>query len=140
MRHLMARLDPRVAAISTETGGPALPWKPWNLHKFAPYYGQIAHKAVNKMSYKAFGHRFLPVSQPYHWWCPPEARKVVLDRLAFGSGNGGSALRSRALYDEPALARFLADARRGDFTDVSTLGRILTVELALTAADAAVED
>ena len=140
MRHLMARLDPKVAAVSTETGGPAVPWKVTNLHRFVPYYGQIAHKAVNKLSYKTFGRRLLPVSQPYHWWCPPGARQVVLERLGFGSRNGKPGLRSRALYDESELARFVAEARRDDFTDVSVLGRIVTVELALAAADAAVED
>jgi hypothetical protein len=129
MRHMMARLDPRAAAVATSTGGPAEPWRPTNLHRFVPYYAQIGRKAVNKVSQRALNRPVLPV-RTEAWWCPPDARRAAVEALGEGE------LRSRPLYDERALAALLGSVGHPAFTETTVLGRVLTAELALRAADA----
>jgi asparagine synthetase B (glutamine-hydrolysing) len=129
MRHMIARLDRRVAAIATSTGGPAEPWRLTNLHRFAPYYAQIGRKAINKLSQRALNRALLPVRNDA-WWSPPEARRAAV--TALGDGD----LRSRPLYDDGALAALLAGADDPGYAETTVLGRVLTAELALRAADA----
>jgi hypothetical protein len=129
MRHMIARLDQRVAAVATSTGGPAEPWRPTNLHRFVPYYAQIARKAVNKLSQRTLNRPLLP-ERNEAWWSPPAARGAAV--AALGEGE----LRSRALYDERVLAALLGGAGDPRFAETTVLGRVLTAELALRAADA----
>jgi hypothetical protein len=129
MRHMIARLDRRAAAVATSTGGPAEPWRPTNLHRFVPYYTQIGRKAVNKVSQRALNRPLLPVRNEA-WWSPPDARRAAV--AALGEGD----LRSGALYDERALAALLGGAGDPRFAETTVLGRVLTAELALRATDA----
>jgi hypothetical protein len=135
-RHMIWRLDPRVAAVETDSGGPAAPWRPTNLHRFAPYYTQLARKVTNKLTYKYLGRPMLTPVEKGSWWCPPDARRaVVLDVL--GSARD---LRCAPLFDDRRLRELIRAAKDdGDFTATTLLGRILAVELALRHADAAVD-
>jgi glutamine amidotransferase-like protein len=139
MRELLWRLDRRVASVATSAGGPAEPWRLGNLHRVGPYYLQLGHRATNKLSEKLVGRALLPPAETYDWWCPPAARAVVLGMLAAPSNGGSHGLRAEALFDRPELDRFFDEARRSDFRDVSVLGRIATVELALRAVGTGVE-
>jgi asparagine synthase (glutamine-hydrolysing) len=129
MRHLISRLDRKAAAIATSTGGPAEPWRPTNLHRFFPYYTQIGRKAANKLSQRTLGRALLP-GRTEAWWCPPAARRAAVAALTHDQ------LRSRPLYDEPALERLLERAGEPAFEETTVLGRVLTAELALRAAGA----
>jgi hypothetical protein len=129
MRHLISRLDRKAAAIATSTGGPAEPWRPTNLHRFLPYYTQIGRKAANKLSQRTLGRALLP-GRTDAWWCPPAARRAAVAALTQDQ------LRSRPLYDEPALERLLERAGEPAFEETTMLGRVLTAELALRAAGA----
>jgi hypothetical protein len=129
MRHIIARLDRNAASIATSTGGPAEPWRPTNLHRFLPYYAQIGRRAVNKLSERTLGRTLLP-TRTQAWWCPPAARRAAVAAVTRDE------LRSRPLYHEHALERLLARAGEPESGQATVLGRVLTAELALRAADA----
>lgn len=133
-RHLMHRLDPRLAAVGTSRGGPAVPWRATNVHRFWPYYSQLGRKAINKLSDKALG-RTLLAAPPATWAWEDKANNRVLDLLA-ADGFGSAHMRSAPLYDPGRLDDFLARARTSGFTETPMLGRIVTVELALRAVNA----
>jgi hypothetical protein len=138
MRHMMWRLDPKLASISTTTGGPAAPWGPRNLHRFAPYYGQIAQKALNKISQRALGRPLLPAGAQ-DFYCDAAARRAAIRSVAGGGELHAADMRSAPLFDRSELDDLLRRASRPGFEETAILGRVLTVELALRALDASVE-
>jgi asparagine synthetase B (glutamine-hydrolysing) len=138
VRHMIWRLDPKAAAIPTDSGGPAEPWRPTNLHRFLPYYTQLARKGMNKVGQRFLDRKLVRAVETGNWWCPTEARRAIID----SPGNGAlsyETMRSAPLFDRARLSQFLDDARRDDFADGGLLGRIVAVELNLQAADAALE-
>ena len=131
----MQRLDPRLAEVRTSRGGPAVPWRATNVHRFWPYYSQLGRKAINKISDKALG-RTLLAAPPPTWDWEDKANNSVLDALD-AEGFSHARMRSAPLYDAHRLDDFFARSRTPGFTETPMLGRIVTVELALRAADAA---
>jgi len=140
VRHMVSGLDRQVAAIETDSGGPAEPWRVTNLHRFMPYYTQLGRKAVNKVGQKFLGRRLVRPPETGNWWCPPAARRAIVDSF---EGNGPlsyDTMRSAPLFDQTALGALLDGARAdGEFADTGLLGRIVAVELGLRAADATLE-
>ena len=138
MRHMIERLDPRIAAVETEPGGPAAPWRRSNLHRFLPYYRRIARTAARKLADRgAPGRRSLrPAATD-----PGAAakRRAVLSFLSDGSAVSRTTLRSGALYRESELEEFLSRSLRPDFRQTSLFGRLATIELLLKETDTSVE-
>ena len=134
MRHMIERLDPQVAALPTTRGGPAQPWRPSTVHRFLPYYGKLARKAVTKVSGKVLDTPLLQDTTSFAW--APRANAVVLEHLdRTGVLPRDGELRGASLYDVDRLRGLLARADRPDFHQHALLGRVVTVELALAAAD-----
>ncbi len=133
-RHLMHRLDPKLAAMRTSRGGPAIPQRPRNVHLFWPYYATLGRKAINKISHKTTGKTFLAAPPPTWAW-EDKANNAVLDHLSREEPFRHAHLRSAPLYDAARLDAFLAAARAPGFTETPMLGRIVTTELALRAVD-----
>jgi hypothetical protein len=129
-RKLIARLNPEIAAIETTTGGPAEPMRLANVHRFAPYYGTLGRKAAGKVSGKAFGRPLFVATAPADQRVT-DGRRSVLEALDLQPGD----LRSGGLYNRSGVERLLAAGRRGDSRDGTMLGRIVTLELSLRAAD-----
>jgi hypothetical protein len=134
MREMMSRLDPAVAALPTETGGPAEPPRLQNLHRFAPYAWRRGRR---------FGHRVrarLPQypDRPGGPAAEPEAAKAALiGRLRAEGRLDHRTMRSASLYDRRGLAEMLGRAIRTPHgVDWEALGRVVTLELALEVADA----
>ena len=140
VRHMISRLDPRAAAIETDSGGPAEPWRLTNLHRFAPYYTQLGRKAANKVGQKFLGRRLVRPVESANWWCPPEANRAILDSLGENGPLSYETMRSAPLFEPEALSGLLARARDDDFLDTGLLGRIMAIELSLRAAEASVDD
>lgn len=139
MRRMIERLDPRLAAIETAKGGPAQTPRLTNLHRFVPYYGQIARKGVNKFSERLL-HRplLLPAapSEPIR----AAARAALVESFDDGRPLSWETMRARGLYRRNAVDELLSHAGTPGFKDVGLLCRVLTVELALRAADASLAD
>jgi hypothetical protein len=140
-RHMLERLNSRVAAVETQAGGPAQPPGLSTMHRYLPYYTRTAHRALNKVSQKALGRRVLPPVERYDWWSSEQARSAAMGAVRNGSGRPlVDQLRIGPLFDRGRLAEFFALAGRPGFTDPSMLGRVLTAELALRAADTSMEE
>jgi hypothetical protein len=140
VRHMISRLDRGVAAIETDSGGPAEPWRATNLHRFLPYYTQLGRKAVNKVGQKFLGRKLVRPPETGNWWCPPTARRTIVDSFAGDGPLTYETMRSAPLFDRARLGTLLEEARaEGEFADTGLLGRIVAVELGLRAADATLE-
>ncbi len=140
-RQMLSRLNPRVAAVETQAGGPAEPPRPGNLHRFGRYYVRTGHRAANKIGQKALGRRLLRPVERYDWWSPDDSRRAAMNVVRNGSGRPlVDQLRTAPLFHRERLAAFLALARGAEFSDPSALGRILTADLTLRAAGASIEE
>jgi hypothetical protein len=138
MRYMINRLDPKLAAVRTATGGPAQPWRLSNLPRFVPYYVDLGRRATAKLTYRAIGRAvFARPTNPR-----PEvvrARSTLVRRLRSEGVLDPSRMRSAPLYKPGALEPWLDLAERPVFADEELLGRLVTVEFALRAVDASVD-
>jgi hypothetical protein len=139
MRHMIATLDPRIAAIDTASGGPAEPWRPSNLHRFLPFYIDVGRRGLNKVIQKGTGHSVLARKRASDDRIV-SARRTVVGHLSKNRALTAGQMRAGRLYKSAALERLVERAARPDFTDNELLGRIITVELTLETADASLDD
>jgi glutamine amidotransferase-like protein len=133
MREMMRLLDPTIAAIQTETGGPAEPLRIGNLHRFAPYPWRRGRRFASRLR-----GRILPSSaattQPS---VLESARGELVGRLRAEGRLDPVQMRSAALYDPVRLEQLLAVAATDPgAADWGLVGRVITSELALEATDA----
>jgi hypothetical protein len=133
-RHMIRALDPRIAAVETSSGGPAEPWGPTNLHRFAPYYVQLGRKVVDKLAQRAVGRTILSGGAPVDL-DPSTARLAVLEHLRREGGFGYEDLRIGPLLRRSAFEALVRRAGDAQPRDAVLLGRIITAELALRASD-----
>jgi len=136
-RHLIARLNRKLAAVETTSGGPAEPWRASNLYRFAPYYGRIARKAVNKLSQKATGR---PVLASGHQAGPSAARAAVVSHLEDTAGFDYDKLRLAPLLRREGFDELMRGASDPAVGDPTLLGRVITAELALRETDSTLKD
>jgi len=132
VRLLMEKVNPVLANFATTDGGPALPMRVTNLHKFRPYWSLIGKQLMRKTSQAVLGRSLLSsardefASYPLARWRQETLacleRDKVLDHAHMHSGR---------LYDAERLADFLERARTKEFSQETFLSRILTVEMAL---------
>jgi hypothetical protein len=134
MREMMHTLDPAIASIQTETGGPAEPPRPGNLHRFAPYAWRRGKRFAIRARARLprFGESAAAT---------PDLRQTAQSAFVAGLAADGrldpARMRSAALYDGARLADLLdRAARQPTAVDWAAVGRIVTVELALEAAGA----
>jgi hypothetical protein len=136
MREIMALLDPRLAAIQTETGGPAEPLRLGNLPRFAPYASRRAKRFGYRLRGKVLGaDSKRPGANPREL-----ARGNAVAALRAAGRLDPARMRSAALYD-PARIEGVLDTAVAEpgAVDWALVGRVVTVELALEAVDAAIE-
>jgi hypothetical protein len=136
-RQMIAGLDQNVAALETTSGGPAEPWRPSNLHRFAPFYGRIARKAINKLSQKALGRPVLPSP---HSNGPVAARAAVVNHLENTADFRYDKLRIAPLLRRESFEELVRGARDPAVGDATLLGRVITAELALRETNRALQE
>ncbi len=129
MRRMMERLDPAAAALETTRGGPALPMRPTTFGRYLPYYRLLGRKGVNKLSGQLVGRPLMPLPHSYAW---PRAES---DRAAVAHLQERGTLDWDALRVRPLLSPAGVDLLRRHESSSDTLGRVLTVEMALAATD-----
>ena len=125
MRQMIHRLDPAVARLPTTRGGPAAPMTPATVHRFVPFYGQMARKAVDKSVHLVTGRRPFAPRAEFAW--PVEETNAAVVRHLRATGVVDPAdLRIAPLLSREAPERLglLAMSDR-------MLGRLVTAELAL---------
>jgi hypothetical protein len=136
-RKIIAALDGRIAAVETVIGGPATPWRVSNVHRFLPYYKEFGRRGVNKLSQKMGLSLFAPQKAPDRRLV--SARRAVLDHVSKEGALTAANMRAGRLFKPTALAALVERAARPDFAQDELLGRIITIELALRAADVSLD-
>lgn len=133
MREMMQRLDPAIAALPTETGGPAGPVRLGNLPRFAPY----AWRRGRRFARRARARLPRPRAASGAGIAEPTAANAALIAALRADGQLDPArMRSAALYDSERLHAMLDRAVQAPAAvDWEAVGRIVTAELALVAAD-----
>lgn len=138
VRNLFARYQPFLANLEIEGRGPAGPRRITNFHRFIPSRLAHARKLVNK-AVEVKLRRTLWRTRPDEGFSRQEWRRSI---VKFAEAEGllrPGAMRSDKLYNSGALQALLAQAQAGaDFTHDEFLGRVLTLEMALHAADTAI--
>jgi hypothetical protein len=130
MREMMRQLDPEIAAIQTETGGPAEPLGFANLHRFAPYPWRRGKRFAARLR-----GQILKGTDP-----AASLREVAAGRAVAALRDAGrldpARMRSAAVYDAERLEAVLEAAVRAPASvDWGLVGRVITAELALEAVD-----
>ena len=126
-----------LAGVETTSGGPALPMRATNLHKFIPYWSLVGKQLVRKASHALLGRSLLRqlrdefATYPLTRW-----RQDTLDCLEQDDILDHAHMHSGGLYNAERLANFLKQARTEEFSQETFLSRILTVEMALRSVGA----
>lgn len=137
VRLLMERVNPVLAGFETTDGGPALPMRITNIHRFKPYWTFIGQQLLRKGSQTVLGRSLLPAARdefdryPLHRW-----RCETLDCLEQDHVLDPAHMHSSRLYNAERLAGFVEQARTEEFGQEAFLSRILTVEMALRSVGA----
>ena len=135
MREMMRQLDPALAALPTETGGPAEPLRIGNAHRFTAYPWRRGKRFASRLRGRVLGGRGDASPTPQE-----AARGELIGRLRGEGRLDPARMRSAQLYDPGRLAELLERAgARPAAVDWTTVGRLVTVELALEAVDAGLE-
>ncbi len=136
VRVLMEKLNPVMADFETTAGGPALPMRFTNLHKFVPYFILISNQLVRKISREFLGWSLLPdpssdlATYPLSRW-----RQLTLDCITQDKTLDPAKMYSGRLYNTDRLVKFIEQAHGTEFKHETFLSRILTVEMALREAE-----
>ena len=138
-RALLERENPRTANIITDKGGPAIPMRVTNVHKFGPLWKTIINRNAGKVSRKLFGKPITIWPQPAYAEYPlPTWRKAW---LSFATAEGllkPSDMHSGALYNADALQALVSQAGTEGFGYGVFLDRVITVEMAMRAVGVSV--
>jgi hypothetical protein len=136
--HRLARaaielLDADIAAFPTTHGDPATPLRATNVHRFAPFVAVRARGAARKLTQNLPG----PTLGAVRVHPDDEvlgARRRALSQFLARTHADPSRMRSGPLYDATGLRR-LAHSPTATTGGWRTLGRIITAELAMEAAE-----
>ena len=140
-RYLLERENPRLAAIRTEKGEPALPIRFTNLYKFGPLWKFMINKLSEYTFRKIFKKQLIifPKWSQYQTYPLPSWRTArikwaisekLLDPVHMCSG---------ALYNPAGLNNLTNQVLAGVFEQSEFLERVVTVEMALRAVGTGLE-
>jgi len=124
VRHLLARLQPRLAAYPLEPGYPAMPLNLKSWPRFLPASWRSAGKARTKTDRKLFNRNSTPSSSEsprLQLWRDEETQEAL----------NPVNMRLNALIDSLRLNDFLESSRQPHFAFDQQWRRVLTVEMAL---------
>lgn len=130
-RHLVHRLNPRLAALPMDNGSPASPITPLNVWRYGPLAGHYAGKVAARLR-RIAGMRPAEASASTTWragdvWRLPEMADLLRPE----------SMLTRDLLDRAPLTAFLDRCRGERSSPSATLGRIVTLELAARAVASA---
>jgi asparagine synthase (glutamine-hydrolysing) len=128
VRHLLARLQPRLAAYPLEPGYPAMPLDLKSWPRFLPASWRYAGKLRNKKDRKLFNRNSSPAdleSPRLQLWRDEETQEALKPVN----------MRLNSLIDPARLNDFLESSREPNFAFDLQWRRVLTVEMALRLLD-----
>jgi hypothetical protein len=133
-RLVLERINPDLAGIETADGGPALPMRLSNAHRFIPYWLDASEKMLWKLGYKYLKKALWnkrdagPSGRAY-----PVAKwlRDSIDRLNDQAFFEFDQMASAGLYDEARLKSLLTDSTAGSRSNETLISRIITIEMAM---------
>jgi hypothetical protein len=133
-RLMLERTNPILANIETADGGPAVPIRLTNLHKFVPYWLNVSEKLAWGVTRKFLKRKLwrkrdagpAGTAYPVTQW-----RRETLSQFEDEDLLTPVKMHSANLYDSDELQTFLAQAQTDSFSHDSLLSRVITVEMAL---------
>ena len=138
VRRLLERVNPVLAGFETSSGGPALPMRLTNAHKFHRYWRNIGLSLARKGFRQLLGRSLIPEPRtefdayPLHRW-----RRETLACLEAEKMLDYAQLYSAKLYRPQAWDNFIRQAKTDTFSQETFLSRAITVEMALRAVGTA---
>jgi hypothetical protein len=132
IRSLLERENPKLANIETANGGPAVPMKIRNLHRFWPLWSSLLDKNINRVSQKV-------LHKSTHIYQKPQVNEYPLKpwRITFvqqANADGfftASKMNSGNLYQAETLRSLVNEVEIGQTEQWSFLERVITVEMAM---------
>lgn len=138
VRYMLERYRPALANIEMDHGGPAIPRRITNFHRFIPNKINFYRSAANKLSEITFGKSLSRTRRDEGYsrlaW-RQEVIKYAQERRLFQP----TEMHSGKLFQFEQLESFLAQAQTETFQHDEFLGRVMTVEMALRAVGAAIQ-
>jgi hypothetical protein len=140
VRRLLEKENPCMANIETDRGGPAIPIRVTNLYRFSPLYKSLINRFVGRASRGLFGRSVELWPRPYHSSYPLLSWKISLMNYV-GSTDllNLSYMRSGVLYKSEEMQYFIASQKNNQFRNFEFLDRVISIEMAMRAADSWVE-
>jgi len=140
VRALLERENPRLANMMTTKGGPAIPMRVTNIHKFWPLWKTLLNRNVERFTQSAFGKRRSIWPQVSFSEYPSASWRMGRLRAASSEGLLDPArMHSGKLYKASELQSLVAQAANPGFKHDDFLNRILSLEMALRTVGACVE-
>lgn len=135
VRALLEKENPRIANILTTHGGPAVPMRVTNVHKFWPFWKSVINRVAGKFSRQLLG-------KPIMIWPESDYPEYPLPAwkqgwLSFAAEEGllqPSEMRSGDFYNAQELQRLVSQAESENLYD-EFLNRIITVEMAMRTVE-----
>jgi hypothetical protein len=137
VRYLFERINPHLANIRTEKGGPAIPIRLTNFNRFIPLGINLVDHFVGKASTKLLRRR-LSLSETDHYpTYPLSAWKMATLRWAKAENLLNlDKMHSGAIYNPTELSELVEQGLAGNHQFGEFLDRVITIEMALRTTGA----
>jgi hypothetical protein len=140
VRTLLERENPRLANLRTEKGGPAIPIRITNIHRFWPLWKKILNRAGEKVSLKLTGKQFSILPQPHSDEYPLPAWRSAFIRNAQMTGLIKSEdMLTKTLYNSKQLQDLIEQVDLNHFKHGEFLDRVVTLEMAMRAVGTGID-
>jgi hypothetical protein len=140
VRNLLEMGNPQLANIRTAKGDPAAPIRLANLHRFGLLWIFLADLLICKVSRNLLGKQLSFRSPSLYPEYPLPAWKTAWLRWsAAGNLLTPDKMRSGSLYNAPVLGEMVAQGLAGHHRTGEFLDRVITVEMALRAAESSLD-
>lgn len=140
VRAMLERENKRLANIPTTTGGPAVPLRITNIHRFWPLWKSMINRGVAIGSHRFMGRslQIWPLTkQPGY---PLPSWQTAFHTYASTEGMlNHNTMRSAGLYKPHEFKMFVENATRDQQTNSEFLDRVISVEMALRATGSSVD-
>jgi len=134
VRALLERENKRLAELATTTGGPAVPIRLSNAHKFWPLWKDMTNRAIAIGSKKVLGKTMHVWPQPHQPAYPLPAWRTTFHEYARSGGMlNYDTMCSSPLYKRNELTEYIAQDRPEGNHNSEFLDRVITVEMAMRA-------
>jgi hypothetical protein len=134
VRALLERENERLANLDTTTGGPAIPIRITNVHRFWPLWKEITNRAIEIGSKKILGKTMQIWPQPHSPGYPLAAWRESFYAYAHSEGLiRYDKMISSGLYNPQEFKAFVEHATQSQHQTSEFLDRVISVEMAMRA-------